>query len=122
MSYISKGPQPTKITGEQWGRKVSIELPNSDTDIHELLDIFKGITIGLGYSESGWNNGIKEMAESIDEDENTDLKYKLSEWSDDELGEAIAQHNAHEEGYDIDDYVEGNTEDNYDEGGRPIKI
>ena len=122
MSYISKGPQPTKITAEQWGRKVSIELPNSDTDIHELLDIFKGITIGLGYSESGWNNGIKEMAESIYEDENTDLKYKLSEWSDDELGEAIAQHNAHEEGYDIDDYVEGNTEDNYDEGGRPIKI
>jgi hypothetical protein len=93
MSYISKGPQPTKITGEQWGRKVTIELPNSDTDVHELLDIFKGITIGLGYSESGWNNGIKEMAESIYEDENTDSKDSLSKWSDDELGEAIAEFN-----------------------------
>jgi len=93
MSYISKGPQPTKITGEQWGRKVTIELPNSDTDVNELLDIFKGITIGLGYSESGWNSGIKEMAESIYEDENTNLKDKLSEWTDDELGEAIAEFN-----------------------------
>jgi hypothetical protein len=93
MSYISKGPQPTKITGEQWGRKVSIELPNSDTDIHELLDIFKGITIGLGYTESGWDNGIKEMAESIYETENTNLKDSLSDWSDDELGEAIAEFN-----------------------------
>jgi len=93
MSYISKGPQPTKITGEQWGRKVTIELPNSDTDVHELLDIFKGITIGLGYSESGWDNGIKEMAESIYETENTNLKDSLSEWSDDELGEAIAEFN-----------------------------
>jgi len=93
MIYNSKGPQPTKITAEQWGRKVTIELPNSDTDIHELLDIFKGITIGLGYSESGWNNGIKEMAESIYEDENTDSKDSLSKWSDDELGEAIAEFN-----------------------------
>jgi hypothetical protein len=93
MSYISKGPQPTKITGEQWGRKVSIELPNSDTDIHELLDIFKGITIGLGYTESCWDNGIKEMAESIYETENTNLKDSLSDWSDDELGEAIAEFN-----------------------------
>jgi hypothetical protein len=93
MTYISRGPQPTKITGEQWGRKVSIELPNSDTDIHELLDIFKGITIGLGYSESGWNNGIKEMAESIYEDEKDNSKDSLSKWSDDELGEAIAEFN-----------------------------
>ena len=93
MSYISKGPQPTKITGEQWGRKVTIELPNSDTDIHELLDIFKGITIGLGYTESGWDNGIKEMAESIYETENTNLKDSLSDWTDDELGEAIAEFN-----------------------------
>jgi hypothetical protein len=93
MSYISKGPQPTKITAEQWGRKVSIELPSSDTDIHELLDIFKGIAMGLSYGESSWNIGIKEMAESIYETENIDLKDKLSEWSDDELGEAIAEFN-----------------------------
>ena len=93
MIYNSNGPQPTKVTGEQWGRKVSIELPNSDTDIHELLDIFKGITVGMGYDESTWNYGIKEMAESIYETENTDLKDSLSEWSDDELGEAIAEFN-----------------------------
>lgn len=93
MIYNSNGAQPTKVTAEQWGRKVSIELPNSDTDIHELLDIFKGITMGLGYDESGWNYGIKEMAESIYETENTNLKDSLSEWSDDELGEAIAEFN-----------------------------
>jgi hypothetical protein len=93
MTYISKGPQPTKITGEQWGRKVSIELPYSDTDLNELIDVFKGIAMGLGYAESSWNIGIKEMAESIYETENTDLKDSLSEWSDDELGEAIAEFN-----------------------------
>jgi len=49
--------------------------------------------MGLGYDESGWNIGIKEMAESIYETENTNLKDSLSEWTDDELGEAIAEFN-----------------------------
>lgn len=85
MTYISKGAQPTKITAEQWDRKVSIEIQNSDTDIHELLELFKGIAMGLGYGESGWNVGIKEMAESIYETENIDLKDKLSEWNNADL-------------------------------------
>lgn len=59
----SNGPQPTKITGEQWGRKVSIELPYSDTDLNELMDIFKGIAMGLGYSETSWDECITEMAD-----------------------------------------------------------
>lgn len=59
----SNEPQPTKITGEQWGRKVSIELPYSDTDLNELMDIFKGIAMGLGYSETSWDECITEMAD-----------------------------------------------------------
>ena len=59
----NNGPQPTKITGEQWGRKVSIELPYSDTDLNELIDVFKGIAMGLGYSETSWNECITEMAD-----------------------------------------------------------
>lgn len=90
MIYNSNSAKPTIITGEQWGRKVSIELPNSDTDIHELLDIFKGIAMGLGYDEASWNYGITELAESI---QDTEISDSLSGFSDDELGEAIAEFN-----------------------------
>ena len=51
--------------------------------------------------------------------------YQSKEFSDYleklDIDKALAEHNAHEEGFDIDAYVEGTTEDNYDEGGRPIK-
>lgn len=79
----SNEPQPTKITGEQWGRKVSIELPYSDTDLNELMDIFKGIAMGLGYAETSWNECITEMAEEVSE----------PEYSDEYLDSAIAEFN-----------------------------
>lgn len=66
----NNGVQPTKVTAEQWGRKVSIELPYSDTDLSELIDIFKGISMGLGYDESSWNDCITEMVEEISETKN----------------------------------------------------
>ena len=79
----SNEPQPTKITGEQWGRKVSIELPYSDTDLNELMDIFKGIAMGLGYSETSWDECITEMAEEVSE----------PEYSDEYIDAAIAEFN-----------------------------
>lgn len=76
-------PQPTKVTGEQWGRKVSIELPHSDTDINELMDLFKGIAMGLGYDESSWNYAITEIAQEISE----------PEYSEEYIDAAIAEFN-----------------------------
>ena len=83
MMYNSNGPQPTKVTGEQWGRKVSIELPHSDTDLNELIDVFKGIAMGLGYAESSWDECIAEMAE-----QNSEIEY-----SEEYIDAAIAEFN-----------------------------
>ena len=79
----SNGPQPTKVTAEQWGRKVSIELPHSDTDVNELLDLFKSLALGLGYDVTTWNYGITSMADSI-------LDEELSE---EDIDAAFAEHN-----------------------------
>jgi hypothetical protein len=125
--------QPSKVSATQWGKTVTIEVDHSDTDLLELIEMFKGLAVGLEYSESSWRNVIKELGAIYEEEDTEDLKDQLNEWKEDDsidrfvrsldesqIDAALAEHNAHEEGYDIDDYVEGNTEDNYDEGGRPV--
>jgi hypothetical protein len=125
--------QPSKVSATQWGKTVTIEVDHSDTDLLELIEMFKALAVGLEYSESSWRNVIKELGAIYEEEDTEDLKDQLNEWKEDDsidrfvrsldesqIDAALAEHNAHEEGYDIDDYVEGNTEDNYDEGGRPV--
>jgi hypothetical protein len=92
MIYNSKGPQPTKITGEQYGTKVSVEIDHSDTDIDELFDAFETIIVGLGYHQSSWKQWILDRADEYREEENENTD-SLSAFSDDELGEAIAEFN-----------------------------
>jgi hypothetical protein len=105
----------TKLTFEQYDTKVTLEKPNSDTTMDEVLELFKGAVLAMGYTERMWNRAVFNYCE-----ENTDSDY-IDSIPEEMLDNAFAQHNAHEEGFDIDDYVEGTTEDNYDEGGRPIK-
>ena len=110
----------TKLTLEQYETKVTLELPYSATTANELLELFKGAALALGYSEKGWNNAVFDYCE-----DHTDSDY-IDSIPEEMLDKAFAEHNAHEEGFDIikvfdiDAYVEGTTEDNYDEGGRPI--
>jgi hypothetical protein len=110
----------TKLTLEQYETKVTLELPYSATTATELLKLFKGAALALGYSEKGWNNAVFDYCE-----DHTDSDY-IDSIPEEMLDKAFAEHNAHEEGFDIikvfdiDAYVEGTTEDNYDEGGRPI--
>jgi hypothetical protein len=129
--------QPSKVSATQWGKTVTIEVDHSDTDLLELIDMFKGLAVGLEYSESSWRNVIKELGAIYEEEDTEDLKEKLNEWKEDspidsyvrrlheeQIDAALAEHNRDEESiekYNIDEYVEGTTEDNYDEGGRPIK-
>lgn len=88
----------TKISVEQWSTKVTLELPNSDTTLPELIDLYKGATLALGYSEITWKRTICELAADImDEDiENGDIMVNIS---DDDIDAAIAEHNMHEEGW-----------------------
>jgi len=80
---ISDFMKPTVITAQQYGTKVSVEIDHSDTDISELFDAFKTICIGLGYSETSWNEYIVDTAAEYREDESEYLKEKFTEWERD---------------------------------------
>ena len=122
MSYksITDFIKPTIITAQQYGTKVSVEIDHSDTDIDELFDAFQTLVVGLGYHESAWKSWIIDRAAEYHEQDTEDLKAKLNEWkfeeddtvdvvfhrhvklTEEQIDKAIAEHNAHEEGFDID--------------------
>jgi hypothetical protein len=102
--------QPSKVSATQWGKTVTIEVDHSDTDLLELIEMFKGLAVGLEYSESSWRSVIKDLAAMYEEEDTDDLKYKLNEWKEDdsidsfvrslnesEIDAALAEHNRHEE-------------------------
>ena len=136
--------KPTIITAQQYGTKVSVEIDHSDTNIDELFDAFQTLVIGLGYDNSAWKGWIVDRAEEYNETDAEELKEKLTEWQDDdiydvvfhrdvkltekEIDEAIAQHNAHEDGFELDEdefsndggfdgkpYLDLNDESEYDD-------
>jgi hypothetical protein len=118
MSYksILDFKQPTIITGQQYGTKVSVELDHSDADLDELMYSFQTLVIGLGYHDSAWKNWIVERADEYKEEAAEEAMYEPSAelrraaeeyvnmLSEKDIDEAIAQHNAHEEGEEFDDY------------------
>jgi hypothetical protein len=132
MSYksITDFIKPTIITAQQYGTKVSVEIDHSDTDIDELFDAFQTLVVGLGYHESAWKKWILDRADEYRETDAEELKEKLTEWqndevadlvfhndvkfTDEEIDKALAQHNAHEEGFEID-------ESDYDDYGQLIE-
>ena len=74
--------QPSKVSATQWGKTVTIEVDHSDTDLLELIEMFKGLAVGLEYSESSWRKVIKELGAVYEEED---------------IDEALAEHNQHEE-------------------------
>jgi len=60
----------TTISATQCGITTTIAYDYSDIDIHELLDAFRRVAIGLTYSESTWKDAVIEMAwQYMDEQE-----------------------------------------------------
>jgi hypothetical protein len=124
--------KPTIITGQQYGTKVSVEINHSDTDLDELMDAFQTIIVGLGYHDSAWKNWIIDRADEYRETDTEELKEKLNAWkfeeddtvdvvfhhkvklTEEQIDEALAQHNAHEDGFDVD-------ESEYDDYGQLIE-
>lgn len=41
---------------------------NKNIDVFELMEIYRNITLGLGYFESSWRDVITELAEGYKED------------------------------------------------------
>jgi hypothetical protein len=76
--------QPSKVSATQWGKTVTIEVEHSDVDLYELLDMFKGLAVGLEYSEDSWRKVIKELGLVYEEEDANDLKEKLNEWKEDD--------------------------------------
>jgi hypothetical protein len=124
--------KPTIITAQQYGTKVSVELEHSDTDLDELMDAFQTLIIGLGYHDSAWKGWIVDRAAEYHEEDTEDLKQKLEAWkfeeddtvdvvfhrkvklTEEQIDEALAQHNAHEDGFEVD-------ESEYDDYGQLAK-
>lgn len=112
--------KPTIITGQQYGTKVSVELDHSDTDIDELMYAFQTLIVGLGYSDSAWKQWIVDRADEYKEEElensrdmgmyepSPELRRVAEEYvnmlSERDIDEALAEHNAHEDENDYDDY------------------
>ena len=74
--------QPSKVSATQWGKTVTIAVEHSDVDLYELLEMFKGLAVGLEYSEDSWRRVIKELGAMYEEED---------------IDEALAEHNQHEE-------------------------
>ena len=130
--------KPTIITAQQYGTKVSVEIDHSDTDLDELMDAFQTLIVGLGYDNTSFKSWVLDKAVEYRETDTEDLKKALNDWKfeDDESSElthrydkarnngfdewypreytedsidaAIAEHNAHEDGFSIDGGFDGN--------------
>jgi len=74
--------KPSSVSATQWGKTVTIAVEHSDVDLYELLEMFKGLAVGLEYSESSWRKVIKELGAVYEEED---------------IDEALAEHNQHEE-------------------------
>ena len=108
--------KPTIITAQQYGTKVSVEIDHSDTNLDELMDAFQTLIVGLGYSDTSLKSWVLDRADEYRETDTEDLKKALNDWkfeedesfelthryNEDSIDAAIAEHNAHEEGFDID--------------------
>jgi hypothetical protein len=59
---------PAVFTGQAWDKKVSVELDHSDITMSELLDVFKGLALSLGFAEESWKEGILDMGSEYTEE------------------------------------------------------
>lgn len=114
--------KPTIITAQQYGTKVSVEIDHSDTNLDELMDAFQTLIVGLGYSDTSFKSWVLDRADEYRETDTDDLKKALNDWkfeeddstelthryNEDLIDEALAEHNAHEEGFSIDGGFDGN--------------
>jgi hypothetical protein len=90
--------QPSSVSATQWGKTVTIAVEHSDVDLYELLEMFKGLAVGLEYSEDSWRKVIKELGELYtEEDADNEIDGYVNSLHESEIDAALAEHNLHEE-------------------------
>jgi ABC-type Fe2+-enterobactin transport system substrate-binding protein len=90
--------QPSSVSATQWGKTVTIAVEHSDVDLYELLEMFKGLAVGLEYSEDSWRKVIKELGELYtEEDADNEIDGFVRGLNESEIDAALAEHNRHEE-------------------------
>jgi hypothetical protein len=83
---------PAVFTGQAWDKKVSVEIDHSDITISELLDVFKGLALSLGFAEEIWKEEILDMAGEYTEEMKVMSEYITNEFRHMEMGESEIQH------------------------------
>jgi hypothetical protein len=64
----------------------------------ELLEMFKGLAVGLEYSEDSWRKVIKELGELYtEEDADNEIDGFVRGLNESEIDAALREHNRHEE-------------------------
>jgi coproporphyrinogen III oxidase-like Fe-S oxidoreductase len=64
----------TILTGESYGKKVTVESVRADLDLSEIFEMFRTVLVGLSWTEVQIDNWILDKAEELkrNRDENTD--------------------------------------------------
>ncbi len=47
--------QPTILTLTQYGKTITISMETSDIDIHEMVDMIRGVLLAAGWTEETLN-------------------------------------------------------------------
>ena len=101
----------TKFSVTSYGRTTTVEVDHADVDMEEFLDIAKVMAIGMTFHEDTWKRSIIELGAQYEEEmrEEEEKVYQpdpslekavndyLANFSEKEIDEAFAQHNADEE-------------------------
>ncbi len=70
-----------KISVEQYGVKVTVEVDHDDQNMYEMLEHFKSVLMALTYQEGSWKDVIQTLADEYEYewDDNDDDTDNLSE-------------------------------------------
>ena len=60
--------KPTILSVQQFGSKISVELPYSDATLQEVFAMFETLVMAMGYHSKSWEQVICEKADKIRED------------------------------------------------------
>jgi coproporphyrinogen III oxidase-like Fe-S oxidoreductase len=64
----------TILTGESYGKRVTVESVAADLDLSEIFEMFRTVLVGLSWTETQIDNWILDKAEELkrNRDEDTD--------------------------------------------------
>jgi hypothetical protein len=84
----------TTLTATHYGRKVTIEI-SADSDIHQMFEALRALTLGIGYFETSWDDAVKQAAAEmtppaphalerleVPSRSNPDEQHYITRWSD----------------------------------------